>query len=136
MRSKEDRNAYMRDYMRRRYATLRAEIIKRLGCECAKCGGTDRLEIDHKDRSAKKISFGIITSISREKIEAELPKCQLLCYTCHKAKTKSELTVGHGGGLSGMKNCPCGPCKARKSEYNKMYRKYGRVTEWPKGPDS
>lgn len=31
--------------------------------------------------------------------------------------------VEHGEGLGGKKNCPCKPCKERKSEYMKEYRR-------------
>jgi hypothetical protein len=57
---------------------------------------------------------------------AELAKCQLLCPPHHLEKSMRQGAfgaVGHGGGASGKKNCPCVPCKARKAAYMKVYKK-------------
>lgn len=62
-------------------------------------------------------------TFSEERLQAELKKCQLLCHDCHREKTLKEISVDHGEGLSGKKNCPCAPCKQRKSEYMVEYNK-------------
>lgn len=115
-------NAYMASYMKRRYHQRRTLAVALLGGSCARCGATDRLEIDHIDRSTKQIDLGSLWSIAAERYQAELAKCQLLCHECHKAKSAAERSVEHGGGVSGKKNCKCEPCKARKREYMRNRR--------------
>ena len=114
-------NAYMASYMKRRYHQRRALAVAMLGGSCVRCGSTDRLEIDHTDRSTKELDLGGLWSVAAERYQAELTKCQLLCHDCHKAKSSAERSVEHGGGVSGKRNCPCDPCRARKSEYNRRY---------------
>lgn len=116
------RNEYMRKYLLKRYAERRSEAIEILGGVCAWCGSDEDLEIDHRDRSKKSFDIGkVIGGTSRQRYMAELEKCQLLCSACHLDKTSDESSVPHGGGASGKKNCPCEPCKERKSQYNKNH---------------
>jgi excisionase family DNA binding protein len=73
-----------------RLATLRADWIAAHG-PCAVCGSTERLEVDHIDPATKTVgSFWEWPDVRRE---AELSKCQVLCYVCHKAKTRRELVA-------------------------------------------
>jgi hypothetical protein len=44
------------------------------------------------------------------------------------------MSVEHGGGLSGKKNCKCVPCRARKAEYASS-RKYNQNRCRKKGCD-
>lgn len=53
---------------------------------CVHCGSTARLELDHIFRGGK--SDHRIWSWSEARRSAEIAKCQVLCYHCHKAKTK------------------------------------------------
>lgn len=114
-------NAYMATYMKRRYHARRAQAINQLGGRCVRCGATERLELDHIDRTTKTLDLGGMWSVSEDRYRAELSKCQLLCHDCHKAKSISERSVEHGAGASGKRNCPCDPCRARKREYNRAY---------------
>ncbi len=59
------------------------------------CGSTDQLEVDHIDPSQKAISISDVWTRCAEVREAELAKCQVLCYKCHKAKTKCDLANNH-----------------------------------------
>jgi hypothetical protein len=68
---------------------LRREWIQANG-PCANCGSGERLEIDHKDPDAK-VSHTVWTW-RKEKREAELAKCQVLCYKCHKKKTAAQVS--------------------------------------------
>jgi len=122
---RENYNEYMREYMKRRYWKLKAEAHERLGGKCVKCGSTENLEIDHVDRSTKTVTVTRFCSMSRAKFLAELEKCQLLCEEHHQEKTSGEMSVDHGGGLSGKRNCPCDLCKARRSAY--MHDRYVRL---------
>lgn len=110
-------NAYMNDYMKRRYHERKLEAISLLGGRCFNCSSTRNLELDHIDRKLKNFSLSKLWSISKERYLEELELCQLLCYDCHKEKTRQEASVEHGGGLSGKRNCICISCKIKKREY-------------------
>ncbi len=57
---------------------------------CQGCGSWDYLEIDHIDPATKTCPpFGIRTSV--EDRRRELPKCQVLCSGCHRAKTIADM---------------------------------------------
>ncbi len=74
---------YQREWMRKRREQWFAE-----NGPCAKCGGSERLEIDHRDR-ADKVDHKV-WSWTEEKRNAELKKCQVLCHECHRVKSRSE----------------------------------------------
>jgi hypothetical protein len=109
-----------REYQRNWKAKRRAEYLADK-C-CAKCGSRDRLEIDHKDPS-KKLSHKIWTW-SKERREAELAKCQVLCHKHHREKTSEETrTAIHGSSrMYGRYGCRCDLCKAWKVESNRQHR--------------
>jgi 5-methylcytosine-specific restriction endonuclease McrA len=91
---------------------------------CKKCGSTERLELDHID-PATKISHNI-WSWREERLIAELKKCQVLCYRCHKLKTINENTKSLKHGTSNgyyKKKCKCRKCLKFKSEEVKKWRK-------------
>lgn len=115
-------NAYMAAYMKRRYQQRRATAIAMLGGRCIICGSTERLELDHIDRATKQLDLGRLWSTTPARYFTEIAKCQLLCHDHHKAKSAQEMSVEHGGGKSGKRNCRCEPCRARKSEYNRAYK--------------
>jgi 5-methylcytosine-specific restriction endonuclease McrA len=66
---------------------------------CARCGSNDNLEVDHLDPGSKLIQPAKLWSMAPDnpKRIAELAKCQVLCETCHLAKTKAELRELHRG---------------------------------------
>ena len=102
----QKREYYQRDkhLLKERYVENFATVIKFLeerdGSEgCVKCGSKQQLELDHinpedkewnpkRSMSSKKLS---------EKFWKEIDKCQLLCYDCHKEKTKKDLRKGGDG---------------------------------------
>lgn len=53
---------------------------------CKECGSWDNLEVDHVDRSTKVDHK--VWSWSLARMQAELAKCQVLCESCHKLKSK------------------------------------------------
>lgn len=79
---------------------------------CANCGSTDRLEVDHIDRSTK-VDHKVWTW-AQERRTLELSKCQVLCHKCHKIKTKSEISkpLIHGTSAGYSKGCRCVDCGA------------------------
>lgn len=88
IKDKEKYNSYMNDYMSRRYEKRRQAALTALGSKCVVCGTTEDLEFDHVDPNKK--SFYVakaFASMSEEKLQAELSKCQLLCKKHHLEKT-------------------------------------------------
>jgi 5-methylcytosine-specific restriction endonuclease McrA len=91
---------------------------------CVQCGSTDRLEVDHRDPE-QKVSHRI-WSWSEKRREAELAKCQILCYDCHLKKTVETRPIKADHGSYQMYHrwgCRCAICYAWKSAENaKRYR--------------
>lgn len=110
-----------------RYRDRRAYSIIKLGGKCVSCGSTENLEFDHKEKSKKSFNITQFWSISKERYDEELAKCQLLCHDCHVAKSFREHDWGKGYGATGhgtstfYKNygCRCAECK---KAYNKVTR--------------
>jgi hypothetical protein len=115
----EQRRAYMRTYMADYYLKRRNRAIALLGGRCIDCASDEALEFDHVDRLTKTKTIGSILLCRWETVEIELAKCVLRCQRCHRSRTNAQLAVEHGGGVSGKKNCPCPPCRARKAEWRK-----------------
>lgn len=120
-KTKEEYNAYMRKYMLDRYHRRISEAIIELGAACAHCGSEEisELEFDHIDPSTKSFTIGTKAgSVSEDKLQAELKKCQLLCKTCHDIKT----TGGAGRKMARLR------CPGCSQVFVKEYRKtpYGR----------
>jgi hypothetical protein len=91
------------------------------GKSCVACGSTNRLEADHIDRSAKKYNPSALWSMSdsNPNKHAELAKLQVLCYTCHKSKTRGELVAKeHGLAMYERHGCKCITCRAAKATKN------------------
>lgn len=115
------------EYDLNRYYERKAMCIEILGGHCVDCNTTQMLEFDHLMKETKLYNISTIILHGDEKLFSELEKCVLRCYRCHKLKSSFESGVLHGGGLSGKRNCKCIPCKARKAEYMRYYKKYGAV---------
>jgi 5-methylcytosine-specific restriction endonuclease McrA len=90
LQNKEAYKSYMNTYMKQRYEKRRHKAIENLGGECSRCGSTNELEFDHKDPSTKTMSVARASSLSNQRWNEEIAKCQLLCNSCHKAKTKED----------------------------------------------
>lgn len=126
-KTREEYNAYMKVYMRERYARRRAEAIQKAGGVCVDCGSTETLEFDHTARATK--SFTIAkrhAGVAEETLQEELEKCVLRCKDCHFLKSMAEIgTVparGTHGTLSAYRYCKCDLCRAANSAYKKKYR--------------
>lgn len=117
VKTQDQYNGYMSEYMRNRYHALMNEARSYLGGKCVLCGSEVNLELDHIDPATKLFTVSNGCSKPREEFWAEVEKCQLLCVEHHVEKTAREASVGHGEGASGKRNCPCGPCRAKKASY-------------------
>lgn len=96
MYSKEKR----REYNLARYYALKAEAIQKLGGKCVKCGSLENLQLDHIDARTKQNKGQPLLNYSKDKISAELSKCQLLCRSCHilKSKTAGDYAINRARG--------------------------------------
>jgi hypothetical protein len=88
---------------------------------CTICGSKTDLELDHIDPKTKTMLTARIWSLSltNPRRIAELAKCQILCNSHHKEKTKAqrEITKEHGYALY-QRGCRCDECKLSKSIIN------------------
>ena len=95
-----------RAYQRQWISSRRAAWLA--GKSCATCGATDNLEVDHIDPS-KKVTHRV-WSWSKDRRDAELAKCQVLCADCHDAKSLQENPPVHGTYKRYEKGCRCEAC--------------------------
>ena len=116
-----------REYQRQRVSQCRADYFA--DKVCAKCGSVERLELDHIDPSTK-VSHNI-WSWSQTRREAEIAKCQVLCYDCHKKKTAIDVqnwwTEQPNQAVCGTHSCyasgcRCSSCKRAHAAYNRQCR--------------
>lgn len=108
-----------REYQRLWVLERRGEYL--LDKKCVRCGASDNLEVHHKDPNTK-ISHRI-WSWSRERRNAELRKCEVLCRDCHiiHHKEVSRERVKHGSITMYSKyGCRCESCKGIKRERNRL----------------
>lgn len=128
MKDREQYNAYMREYGRKRYRQRRQDAIKSLGGKCVDCGTTENLEFDHEDASTKKFAIAKILNYgAKAKIEEELKKCVLRCKTCHVRKSieVGDLPPRATHGTSAMyqhHDCRCEACVEANSRDQKRWR--------------
>jgi 5-methylcytosine-specific restriction endonuclease McrA len=129
-KTREEYNAYMREYQAKRYHTRRAFFIAEMGGKCAQCGRTEDLEFDHINPEEKSFNVGDrLSNRSEENIRAELEKCQLLCKTCHKDKSVKSRSYDHGEGLTGKRNCRCKLCGPLKNAYMLKFKRARKEKE-------
>lgn len=117
---------YMREYMLKRYYARIDDAKKRLGGKCAKCGAKEKLQFDHIDPITKLDTISNLWNYTKERLDAELSKCQLLCCACHEEKTLNDLgrvsAKNTHGTLSSYRYCRCDLCKKVKSDHHKKWR--------------
>lgn len=92
---------YMRQYRAKNVEKIRAYQRKRARNQrewirelkektpCSDCGGFfhfSAMDFDHV-RGEKIASVGVMTSLARGRIEAEIRKCEIVCANCHRIRT-------------------------------------------------
>lgn len=121
-KDKAAQSRYQSEWMKRR----RLAWIDEHG-PCVDCGGSDRLEVDHVD-PALKVSHRV-WSWAKARRDAELAKCVVRCYRCHKAKTKVDVMAAHGTRARYENHgCKCSRCSAAKRRHNAR-RSYDPITK-------
>jgi 5-methylcytosine-specific restriction endonuclease McrA len=73
--------------VKRRRKTLN-EAKEHLGGKCVECGTTERLEFDHINPADR--TDAITNIMGKEALYEELTKCQLLCHSCHKERSRRQ----------------------------------------------
>jgi hypothetical protein len=91
------------------------------------CGSSEDLEVDHADRAEKCMPFSRMYVVNRERFEAELTKCQLLCKPCHIEKSVAEQgfhrRTEHGTYVSyRYGKCRCKACRKANAEASRRHR--------------
>ena len=112
-----DRNKQA-DFQNKWMHNRRDTWIASQGGSCSNCGSGDRLEVDHVDRATKTMAAASIWSRAEKVRVIELALCQVLCYECHKAKTRSEFIVmTHGtAAMYNKRACRCVECRGWNSD--------------------
>ena len=110
----------VRNYNNAWVRARRAEWLAAHG-PCRKCGSTVRLEVDHIDPKTK-IHHSVWTWGAKRR-NAELAKCQVLCFICHRLKTSAERGWKLHGELMWQSGCRCAECIR---VHNKKLRKLRR----------
>lgn len=130
-RSVERSMPRMNDWKSAWRTRTREWAVSVLGGCCATCKSQADLQFDHVDARLKEfdISVGIRDGYGRARLQAELEKCQLLCSTHHKEKSRAN--GDHAGGQNKILNpkhgtaaryggsyrCRCDLCRKWKVDY-------------------
>ena len=126
IKDKEAYNAYMREYLAERYEKRRNKFLEQLGNKCA-CGSNTNLYFVPTESADKKFDFAKrLNGAPMKKLQEQLAHHFLQCASC-RAKVRNG--VEHGGGVSGVRNCKCELCKAKKNEYMLEYMRKKRQAE-------
>lgn len=112
-KNREQLNARVRAYRARRYLkegrwtdegpkarALREWMVELKSNPCMDCGNRFEvccMDFDHRDGTVKSYNLGSMFAhhYSRELIETELSKCDLVCSNCHRIRTRDRKT-GNG----------------------------------------
>jgi hypothetical protein len=117
-KNKEEYNAYMKEYMLRRYNERRQEAIAFLGGKCVICGSEENLNFHHV--GIKTFSIAKLWNLSADKFWAEIKKCEIRCEEHHKEIHHVENE--HGTPQKYWQGCRCHSCTIAYNNYCKEYR--------------
>jgi 5-methylcytosine-specific restriction endonuclease McrA len=92
----------MAENNKQRRERIKRELLKRRGGKCVECGyekTVSALCFHHQKPEEKKFNIsGVrLTTISREKLEAEVDKCIVLCLNCHTERHDKEGWIHENG---------------------------------------
>lgn len=114
----EQQRAYMRKWMHdRRQAWLSVHG------PCTQCRSRRRLEVHHRDPT-QKVDHKV-WSWTRERREAELAKCEVLCHRCHVKLTEAP----HGAKSRYNAGCRCTECRKANATHSRERRRRRRAEQ-------
>lgn len=119
-KNKDDKRAYQAEWVARRRLAWLVE-----NGPCFRCGSNKELEVHHLDPSTKEANPTHLWSLSPNNIKrvAELAKCVVACYTCHKELTRFLFeVVEHGNTTMYRKGCRCVKCRRAATIDRRRYR--------------
>ena len=72
------------------------DFVKIVMGGCSRCDETDPacLDFPHRDPASKHRSVSYMVNYSRERLLAEIDKCDLLCCNCHRKQHRDERLMG------------------------------------------
>jgi hypothetical protein len=112
-----------REYQRQYKQRIRDAFVASRGGACERCGadpGAYGLVVDYADLSTKPGYASKIWSMGRERREAELEKCIVLCRACHLVHTEPP----HGTLARARRfkdKCTCQGCKDAENVYQRSW---------------
>lgn len=106
-----------REYQRRWVAARRRAYFEDKAC--ATCPSTERLQLHHIDPEEKE--HHAIWTWARERFEAEVAKCVVLCADCHR--TFHAIDQMRHGRKRYQRGCRCQVCRAAKADDNHRNRR-------------
>lgn len=104
-----------KEFQKNRVRKTRADFFE--GKICVFCGSSESLELDHIDKDTKESHK--IWSWSEERRLKEKAKCRILCYACHKERTRIQFTkpIVHGTmNCYRKRKCRCELCRKANAE--------------------
>jgi hypothetical protein len=114
------RHCFSSEYNKRRlrvYHERRQHYLA--GRDCSRCGSSLDLQFHHRDPLEKVGNINSMLSWSRNTLEAEIAKCDVLCASCHQQHHRPEVTHGITG--YNKRGCRCLLCKQGKREVDRRY---------------
>lgn len=115
-------------YFKDRREKRRKHLRSLLGGKCVRCGSTKDLHFDHKNPKKKKRRIADLIDAPEDILMAEVNKCELMCASCHRDKTREKNEHGQPKSKHGTIwyykkfKCRCPKCKKAMSKYNKNKR--------------
>jgi hypothetical protein len=113
MAHKKERSIYALVFYRRRRQEFFADK------QCVDCGGSERLELDHIDPSAK--LRNVTWTDNKQRRDLEIKKCVVRCHQCHEKRTAQQQLwhqIVHGLYASyKRKGCRCALCRSANTEH-------------------
>ena len=95
------RNKFKHLAITREITHQKMEYLRKLkSSPCADCGGEFPyyvMDFDHRDRSMKKFTIGLMLHEGWGRIREEVAKCDIVCANCHRIRTYKDRAPSSSG---------------------------------------
>jgi 5-methylcytosine-specific restriction endonuclease McrA len=124
----QEHREQLREYNREWRKKRRQWAVSLLGGACVQCGSPEDLHFDHVDPNTKSMAIGQMLTATEDALRVELSKCQLLCASCHRRKTRENAEhayapAGHGTpSMYNIYKCRCEECRTWKRQVDRATR--------------